>query len=299
MAHMGSGTILTKVNRYFLAASGFDPLKSLLAYSGGRDSSTLFHLLIKGGNKPGRVVYVNHGLREPRELEEERRLVTHTCSQACVALTIASIRPGAIQERATAKRIGIEAAAREYRYRAFTTIALRHSLSYVITAHTKDDLSETLLRRIFSSSSASGLRGIPSARNLAKGITVLRPMLGISRREIDEYVQEERLDVSEDSSNEKDLFQRNKIRKTLKPALSLIFPGWEKGVLGTSSRVSIDGDFIDMASEEAAQRFFSQYKEGFRIPAARYNSFHQAIRLRLLLHACSRCLGRKIGRAHV
>ncbi|TXT47193.1 MAG: tRNA(Ile)-lysidine synthase [Spirochaetes bacterium] len=275
MVRMGSGTILTKVYKYFLAVSGFDPVNSLLAYSGGRDSSTLFH-----------------GLRKLQELEEERRLVAQTCTQARVALTVARIRTGAIQERSTAKRIGIEAAAREYRYRAITAIARSHSLSYVITAHTRDDLSETLLRRIFSSSSSSGLKGIPSVRNLGEGITVLRPMLGISRREIDEYIQKERLTVSEDSSNEEDLFQRNKIRKILKPSLVRVFPGWEKGLRGTSSRVSIDGDFIDKAAEEAAQRCIFRYMEGFRVSTERYISQHRAIRLRLLTRVCGSLQGR-------
>ena len=85
MVRMGSGTILTKVYKYFLAVSGFDPVNSLLAYSGGRDSSTLFHILLKVGYKPGRIVYVNHGLRKLQELEEERRLVAQTCTQARVA----------------------------------------------------------------------------------------------------------------------------------------------------------------------------------------------------------------------
>jgi tRNA(Ile)-lysidine synthase len=150
------------------------------------------------------------------------------------------------------------------------------------------------LRRTFSSSSSGGLRGIPASRNLRDGILALRPMLGISRREIDAYILEKKLVVSEDSSNAEDTYQRNKIRKTLKPALGRVFPGWEKGLLGTSSRIAIDGDFVDAASKEAAHKVLSPYKNGFRIPIDNYNSLHRAIRLRLLSQACASCSGRVI-----
>lgn len=208
-----------------------------VAFSGGLDSRVLLEVLVRLGRNPLRVVHINHNIRPREELEKERELVVTTCRKLKVSLTIAKISPGLITGYARKKKCGVEAAARHFRYLAFKKTCERFGIQYIATAHTADDQMETLIYRIFKGSSTESLRGIPKKRKLGKEIFVVRPMLTIRRKDIDEYARERQLEYSEDSTNSGIDYVRNRIRHFAIPALDKAIPDWRGGLLRSAAKI--------------------------------------------------------------
>src|SRR5438445_2380699 len=116
----------------------------------------------------------------------------------------------------------IEAAAREARYNFFAQVAKRKRAHTIFVGHHADDLVETLFINLFRGSGTTGLGGM---REVSKrrvedvDLTIVRPFLGIWRREIDEYIDEQRLKFREDASNKDLAALRNRIRQRIIPYL--------------------------------------------------------------------------------
>jgi tRNA(Ile)-lysidine synthase len=225
---------------FFSKKPYIEPGSCLLALSGGVDSTVLLIALTKIGKKPLRAIYVNHNLRDSAELENEIKILVNNCRSCHVPLTIATIPRNEIENLGKKKKIGIEAAAREMRYGVFRHEVKRWRASGILTAHNQNDVSETLLVRMLSSSSSEGLCGIEDERLIGKDIYLLRPLLFATRKRIEEYVSQNNLAVSIDSSNIKSDFLRNKIRHLIVPILDDTFHGWETGLLGTSRKLRSD-----------------------------------------------------------
>ncbi|MCX7026882.1 MAG: tRNA lysidine(34) synthetase TilS [Spirochaetes bacterium] len=228
------------IGDFFKRNPGIDPARSIVAYSGGIDSSCLLDILALLGKRPARAVYVDHNLRDPDELEKERTAVGAFCAERGIALTIATIKPGAVASLARRKGIGIEAAAREFRYRILCREASMRQASFVFMAHQEDDLLETMLFRMLRGSSVEGLKGIAETRNLMPGINLVRPFLAVPRSFIAAYVAERGVPFVQDSTNEGDQYARNRLRHRLIPVLDAEFPGWRSGLLGTRSLLEAD-----------------------------------------------------------
>ncbi|MCE1196992.1 tRNA lysidine(34) synthetase TilS [bacterium] len=212
----------------------------LVAYSGGVDSTTLLAALAALKPCAIRAVHVSHGLRPAEELRAERAFVEKTCLSLGVALTVATIRPGAVERLAKEREIGVEAAARELRYHILRRTAARFGLGTLCTAHNADDQLETLLARFIASSSADGLAGIRGLRRLRGGLFLARPLLFAPREDIERYAEAKGLGHSADSTNAADRYARNKIRHKLIPLLDGGFPGWRSGVLGSAEKLRRD-----------------------------------------------------------
>ena len=197
-------------------------LTLLLALSGGGDSVALFHAMhaLKTAG-PGRLVvgHVNHGLRG-EESEADERFVRELCQRFCVPCEVAraSIDP-AMPEAAD----GLETAARTIRYQKLQQMAARCGARYVVTAHTADDQAETILHRIVRGTGIHGLAGIPRARHLGPGCTLIRPLLGLRRSDLASYLADVGQSFRSDSSNADPRFTRNRLRHQLLPLLAAQF----------------------------------------------------------------------------
>jgi tRNA(Ile)-lysidine synthase len=239
------------IGEFFGRHPGIDPKKSIAAYSGGIDSSCLLDALVVMGRKPARAVYVNHNLRSPKELDREMAELRAFCADRGVALTIATVRPGAVLSLARDRGVGVEAAAREFRYKILFREAAKLGCCAVLTAHQEDDLLETLLFRIFRGSSAKGLGGMAETRTLGpvrgRGIDLARPLLAAPRSIIEAYAAERGMSFVLDSTNAQDDYARNRLRHRLVPVLDSSFPGWRRGLLGTSSALAADASALEDA----------------------------------------------------
>ena len=177
----------------------------ICAVSGGADSVAMLFALYLLREKLGitlEAAHFNHNLRGEESLRDET-FVRELCARYDIPLHVASgeIRPG---------KKGLEAAARDARYAFLESLPGK-----IATAHTADDNAETILMHLVRGTGLKGLGGIAPQRG-----KLIRPMLGITRREVEDFLAEWHLPHVEDSTNETDAFLRNRLRHHVMPLLA-------------------------------------------------------------------------------
>lgn len=204
------------------------------AVSGGADSIALLfglYLLKERFGFSLSAAHFNHHLRGA-ESDGDEAFVREFCSRYEIPLYV-----GGAQVKAGAK--GLEAAAREERY-AF----LRSLPGKIATAHTADDNAETVLMHLLRGTGLKGLGAIAPVNG-----NVIRPMLDITRQEVEEFLQEYYLPHREDSSNGTDQFLRNRIRHEVMPLLRAENPGFSRSVSAMAQRLRLDEAYLQQALE--------------------------------------------------
>ncbi len=126
---------------------------------------------------------------------------------------------------------GLEAAARGERYRFLQAAAERMGARYVVTAHTADDQAETILHRIVRGTGIAGLAGMRRVRPLGEAVTLIRPLLGMSRADVVAYLAHLGQPYREDPSNASAVHTRNRIRHSLLPLLKADYNAEVKSAL--------------------------------------------------------------------
>lgn len=181
----------------------------LVAFSGGFDSMCLLDSLRK--ISPNRIVaiHLNHGWRGAESDSEE-----DNCRNFCAKIGVEFY-----SERLSDSVAKTETVAREARYKFFEKCAKKFNSEIVFTAHNKNDNAETLIYRICKGTGISGLQGIAPSRDI-----YYRPLLEISRFEIENYCQSQNLIPNSDSSNFNTKYKRNYIRAKVFPVLSEVNP---------------------------------------------------------------------------
>jgi len=127
---------------------------------------------------------------------------------------------------------GIEAAARKLRYRALGDMCRQHGVPLLLTAHHLDDQAETVLLQLLRGSGPAGLSGMDAANSAPEllgnpSLVMARPLLPLSRAELEAYAAEHALAWVEDESNADPRYARNALRHTVMPALTQAFPGFQ------------------------------------------------------------------------
>ena len=198
---------------------GFPPDgRYLIGVSGGRDSVALLHWLSQSGYKNLIVCHLNHQLRG-RSSDADARFVEKLAAKYDVDLEMGSTNLRAL---AAKQKISIEAAGREARHKFFAQVTKRRRCRTIFLAHHADDLVETFLINLFRGSGATGLGSIREVSKRRVGdvdLTIARPLLGVWRNEIDDYVRKHRLKFREDASNKNLGPLRNRIRRQIIPYL--------------------------------------------------------------------------------
>jgi tRNA(Ile)-lysidine synthase len=270
-------------------------LPALVGFSGGPDSTALLSALASVWVGPLRAVHVDHGIRPAEERAGELRIVRALCERFKVSLTVAHIKPGAIESRAASLGIGLEAAARAYRYHVFDRLLEREaarrglppaSLRFFL-AHNRDDQIETVLMRALGGAGTAGLRGIRAISG-----PFLRPFLGLSKRELLAYLEASSIPYSLDSTNEADDYLRNRLRHEILPAMARAVPGAEGGLLRLAEKASLEEEAL---SAWTARVGFREGVEGFETEASLLDE-PEAIRERAFLEAAGRLYpGRRVS----
>ena len=186
-----------------------------IAFSGGLDSTVLLHLLASLAKTeslpPLSAVHIHHGLQAAADAWPQH------CQSVCAALGVAllvervTVQPGASLERA----------ARDARYAVFS--ALTQADDVLLTGQHRDDQAETLLFRLLRGAGVRGLSGMPKQRPVGQG-TLIRPLLDVSRAELEAYAQAQQLHWIEDPSNQDRQFSRNYLRHQVMPLLTGRWP---------------------------------------------------------------------------
>ncbi len=181
----------------------------LVGVSGGPDSIALLHCLFRLSDNLGfhlHVVHVNHGLRA--EADEEALFVRQFAGSLGIPATVRNLDPAEL------KRGSLEELARKKRREVFLQESNRTSAAKVALGHNANDQAETVLQRLLRGGGTGGLGGIHPIRD-----NFIRPLLFVSRKEIEDYVQRENLEFRVDKSNLQPVYLRNKIRLKLIPTL--------------------------------------------------------------------------------
>lgn len=242
--------------------------KLLCAVSGGADSMCLLHLLWSEGFDVT-AAHFEHGIRG----EESRRdadFVRDFCAGHAIPLLL---EHGDVPAYAEAQGLGPEEAARVLRYDFLRRCAAQIGAERIVTAHTLDDNAETILLNLARGCGAAGLRGIPRQNG-----AIVRPLLSVSRRDIEAYLSENSVPHIEDSSNQSDAYSRNRIRRQAVPALRSVNPRFDEAASRTAKLLERDEDCL---SRLAGDFLAAQLREN-SLPLEALRALHPAIASRVL-----------------
>ena len=190
----------------------------LLAVSGGRDSVLLVHLFKQAGIKFG-IAHCNFNLREG-EAQRDEDFVRELAAAMNVTFHVTHFDTRAF---AVQQQVSTQMAARTLRYTWFEKIRQEEQYDLIAVAHHQNDAIETVLLNLVRGTGIAGLHGILPKREM-----LIRPLLFLSRAEIDDIIEMEQLDYVEDGSNASAKYARNKIRLQVMPALQAINPNLEQ-----------------------------------------------------------------------
>lgn len=220
----------------------------LCAFSGGRDSVVLLHMLHKQ-LQAGRITFLtaahyNHNLRP--ESDEEELFAKDFC--AALNIPFAAGR-GDVSAAAEREKRGIEETARDMRYAFLEQTAPKCGAEYIATAHHANDNLETMLLNLTRGAGLDGLCGIPPERG-----NIIRPLLAFTRSDIDAYIEKHSLSYCEDLSNYSVKYNRNRVRAEVLPVLSAINPKAVENATKTASLLRKDAEYLDILADEAIER---------------------------------------------
>ncbi|HXM74378.1 MAG TPA: tRNA lysidine(34) synthetase TilS [Chthoniobacterales bacterium] len=190
----------------------------LVGVSGGRDSVALLHWLVELGYKNLIVCHFDHQLRG-RSSRADAIFVQKLAVKYDVDLALGS---GNVRALSAKKKMSIETAARDARYKFFAQVAKRRRCRTIFLGHHADDLVETFLINLFRGAGTSGLSAMRavSVRKIDDvKLQVVRPLLGVWREQIDDYVRKHHLKFREDASNKNLAPLRNRIRHRIIPEI--------------------------------------------------------------------------------
>jgi tRNA(Ile)-lysidine synthase len=199
----------------------------LVGLSGGADSVCLLHFLhYLSKEKHFRLaaLHVNHGLRGKAATADQR-----FCKKICQQWDIEFFAQKAdVKTVARNLKLSPEHAARKARYTVFAQVARRWGATQLAFGHHLDDQAETVLLNLLRGTKAKGLAGIPCCRPLTSSVRIIRPLLCVTRAEVEEYLVHNDLTHITDETNWDDAFTRNWIRTVLLPLLETKQPQIKK-----------------------------------------------------------------------
>lgn len=258
------------------------PVRLLVAFSGGADSTALLHLvkqLALQGKAEVAAAFYNHAWRGTPPPEIAR--LHKTCKDLEVPLVLLPSTPG---EKKT------EAMARSYRYKALQRAALALKADAILTAHHADDQVETLLFRLFRGTGLDGLCGILPVLSMetddpqTPATPIVRPLLGANKVDLTAYCQHHQLSAFEDPSNQNTRFSRNALRHKVLPGLMQAFPQLKTALLRLAQTAQSDSQLLDELLEPQWQRLFyvdETQPGGWKLNAQAFAQLGEAYQRRL------------------
>lgn len=240
-----------RVRRALSERCGVRPGASLIvAVSGGADSIALLRALV-ALVRPLQLqvvaVHVHHGLRG-RAADADLRWVEKTCRTLGVGFLAVRC---AVMARARRERISVEMAARAERYETLAAVAKTLGASGVAVAHTANDQAETVLLQILRKPGPGALAAM-RYQSRRGGMTLLRPLLGISRAEIETALGAWGQSWREDATNRNPAFLRNRVRHELLPWLEKRFnPSLKSALADAADRCAEEEEILEALAARA------------------------------------------------
>ena len=235
--------ILKTIKKYNLIENG-DSI--VVGVSGGPDSICLLHVLNDLKNELNFKIYVahiNHMIR--KEADEETEYVKSFCKNIGVECFVKRID---VIKTSKELKIGTEETGRKIRYDFFEEVLKNTNSNKIATAHNNNDKVETIIMNILRGSGIAGLKGLDPIRENK----FIKPLLEISREEIEAYCEENRLAPRIDKSNNENIYTRNKVRNSVIPYIKKEFnPNILKTINRLSEVATEENEYLDKITIQA------------------------------------------------
>lgn len=267
-----------------------------VAVSGGADSVALLRVLLELRGELGivlSVLHFNHKIRGV-DADEDERFVSGLAEQQGLAFHRSSAD---VPAYAAEHRLSLETAGREARYQFFESFFQRQALDVVATGHTMDDQAETVLMRVLRGAGTKGLGGIYPKRAVlscggAEAGYIVRPLLGIRRAEIRDYLESINQGWREDATNVDLQHTRNRIRHGLIPLIERRFQPMTVATLAQLAEVAREEEHY---WEDELRRVMPEVMgksggSGIKLNVPRLLAFRPALQRRILRY-CAQKLG--------
>ncbi|MCM2356667.1 MAG: tRNA lysidine(34) synthetase TilS [Geobacteraceae bacterium] len=220
----------------------------IVAVSGGADSVALLDIL--ASLQPLRlnliVAHLNHSLRGA-ESDGDEAFVRELAAR--YGLPCEAGRAD-VRELSRREKLSLEEAGRVARHAFLRRLAAQYRADAIALAHHADDQAETVLMRLLRGAGATGLAGIAPKT----GDKLVRPLLGVTRREIEAYLRRRGLVYRTDSSNAETKFLRNRVRHELLPALATYNPSIRDRLVATAEALAADEALLEEITDAAFAR---------------------------------------------
>ena len=291
--------VIAFVRRYNLIL----PAESIVVgVSGGADSVCLLHILAKWQNRLDiklHAAHLNHQLRGA-ESDGDAEYVADLAASLGIAVTIGKRD---VAEYRSRRNCPVEEAARELRYDFLARVASDVGARRVAVGHTKDDQVETILMHILRGTGTSGLRGLEPSTPMIRGnhrvslrakrsnLSVIRPLLDITRQQTLSYCQQHQLKPRFDSSNLSLSFLRNRLRLELLPSLRKYNPNVDEALLRLARIATDDNAFIEQQASQWWDEASRQEKSAIYLDKEKIGSLPAALQSQLIRLAVGRILG--------
>lgn len=233
----------------------------VLGVSGGADSICMLKLLSDLQKRLGislYVLHINHMIRG-EEADQDAAFVKKICTKFKVPHRVINVDVPALAER---EGLSEEEAGRYVRYDEFSKYAYEVGATKIAVAHNSNDNAETVLMNLARGTGIKGLGGIPPKREMedANGnvVEVIRPILCLSRKEIEDYLKENEIEYRNDSTNDSTDYTRNKIRLEIMPLLENINDNAMQNITNASNELADTSDYIEKDVDEAYEEFVSE-----------------------------------------
>ncbi len=214
-----------------------------VALSGGVDSVCLLHCFKEQAERLKialSALHIEHGIRGEESLRD-MAFCEDLCKEWEVPLKTLRVNvPKLVKEHGG----NLEQTARAVRYGAFHGLLEEGEADFVATAHHADDVAETVLFRLARGTGLSGMKAIMEYGG------VVRPLLHVTRAEIEAYAEEHHLPHVEDSTNADENYTRNYIRRSVLPAFEKIHGNATKHLVEFADLAAAEDDFLQKAAEE-------------------------------------------------
>lgn len=296
--------VLDTIKKYELIKNGDN---IVVGVSGGPDSMALLSVLINlkqasNINYEIYVAHINHMIREEADLETE--YVIEFCKEHNIECYVKKEK---VEELAKNNKIGTEEAGRKLRYEFFNEVAKKVNANKVATAHNANDNAETVLMNIIRGSSTAGLKGIDPIRDNY----YIRPLIEITRNQVEEYCNKEELNPKYDKSNKENIYTRNKVRNLLIPFIEKEFnPQIISSINRLSKIATSENEFLDklvtqnyekIKNDEALGNKQIEGKNTIILSLKEFNELDLVIKNRLVLYTINKLLGtsQNIEKIHI
>lgn len=251
--------VAARILRRFRALTGGKSVRdharqSIVACSGGADSVALASVISKMNVRPV-LVHVLHDLRVDGSAQADCDFVEQLAQQLGCEFVKQAVEVRAMP-------LNTEANARNARYQALIDVANDRGIKWVLTGHHADDQLETVLMRLMRGSGIRGMGGISECR-MMDGVSILRPMLGVSREEIVGYCQANGLSWREDPTNQDQSLLRNHIRHEALPVLKEIEPDIAQKTTGFIQSCIEADEVIDQVVRDTLMPSLVQHGENW------------------------------------